>query len=50
MVFDAVYKMRKLPKDRTNITHALVDFWDEDKDLATQCGQQVIFLTADKVK
>ena len=30
MVFDAVYLLRRLKKDRVNITHALLDFWDED--------------------
>jgi len=35
-VFDAVYRMRRLLKDRTNITHALLDFWEEEKDLAKQ--------------
>jgi|LauGreDrversion4_2_1035121.scaffolds.fasta_scaffold30939_2 hypothetical protein len=34
IVFDAVYHLRKLAKDRTNITHALLDFYDEGLELA----------------
>jgi hypothetical protein len=34
MVFDAVYLLRKQLKERTNITHALLDFYDEDMELA----------------
>jgi len=29
MVFDAIYLLRRCDKERTNITHALLDFWDE---------------------
>ena len=33
MVFDAVYLIKKHHKDRTNITHALLDFYDEEYEL-----------------
>ena len=49
MVFDAVYRVKKTVKERANITHALLDFWDEDYELAEYCEQNLIFITADKV-
>lgn len=49
MVFDAVYLLRKLPKDRTNLTHALLDFYDEEMELAQFCEQSVVILSPDKL-
>lgn len=49
MVFDAVYRLKRMVKDRTNITHALLDFWDEDQDLGKQAERSVILLSPDKV-
>ena len=42
MVFDAVYVLKK--SSRTNITHALLDFYDEDQELAQYCYEKVIIL------
>lgn len=50
MVFDAVYLLRKLPKDRTNLTHAMLDFYDEELELAQYCEKSVIVLSPDKLK
>lgn len=49
MVFDAVYRVKRFGKERSNITHALLDFWDEDYELAEYSEQHVIYITADKV-
>ena len=50
MVFDAVYRVIKPIKERANITHALLDFWDEDYELAEYCSKHVIYLTSDRIR
>jgi len=49
MVFDAVYLLRKFKKERTNLTHALLDFYDEDLELAQFCQRSVVILNADSI-
>ena len=50
MVFDAVYVLRKQNHERKNLTHALLDFWDENMELADYSTKQVVILSPDKLQ
>ena len=47
MVFDAVYILNRQRNSECNLSHQLLDFWDEDRDFAAQCDQTVVILQPD---
>ena len=46
-MFDGVYILRRNDKHFINITHALLDFYDEDMELADYCVKNVVILSPD---
>ena len=47
LVFDAVYLLKKTQKRYINLTHALLDCYDESIELTEYCKQQVIVICPD---
>ena len=50
LVFDGVYKLRRNDKQIINITHALLDFYDEEMELAEYCEKNVVILSPDDAR
>ena len=48
MIFDAVYVIKKGVRERTNLTHPLLDFYDEEQELSQFCERSIIVLSPDK--
>lgn len=47
MVFDAVYLLKKSKRRRPDVTHALLDFYDEAKALSEFSTAQVVIISAE---
>jgi len=47
LVFDAVYLLKKTKRRRPDVTHALLDFYDEAKALSEFSTAQVVIISAE---
>ena len=45
-----MYKLRRNDKHIINITHALLDFYDEEMELAEYCEKNVVILSPDDAR